>query len=199
ESDVCSSDLILGIVNTLVLSILERTRELGLMRAVGATRRQIRTIVRRESVLMAMLGAVTGVGLGALSGVALSRALTEEGITTVAVPSTQLLLHLVIAAAIGVLAAPRPARRASRVDPLPAPPLQSRGPAYGHGPGLTPRRSPLDTDGEHDDHPHHRHIITGDHDGTADHPHPAAHPTRHRRCLNRHGFSAALIRAAARG
>lgn len=111
---------ILGIVNTLVLSILERTRELGLMRAVGATRRQIRTIVRRESVLMAMLGAVTGVGLGALSGVALSRALTDEGITTVAVPTTQLLTYLVIAAAIGVLAAIGPARRASRVDLLTA-------------------------------------------------------------------------------
>ena len=111
---------ILGIVNTLVLSILERTRELGLMRAVGATRRQIRTIVRRESILMAMLGAVTGVGLGALSGVALSRALTDEGITTVAVPTTQLLLYLVIAAAIGVLAAIGPARRASRVDLLTA-------------------------------------------------------------------------------
>lgn len=111
---------ILGIVNTLVLSVLERTRELGLMRAVGATRRQIRTIVRRESVLMAMLGAVTGVGLGTLSGVALSRALADEGITTVAVPTTQLLLYLGVAAAVGVLAAIGPAQRASRVDLLTA-------------------------------------------------------------------------------
>ncbi len=109
---------ILGIVNTLVLSVLERTRELGLMRAVGATRRQVRTIVRRESVLMAMLGAVTGIVLGTLSGVALSRAMSDEGITTVVVPSAQLLLYLGVAAVVGVLAAIGPARRASRVDLL---------------------------------------------------------------------------------
>ena len=59
---------VLGIVNTLVLAVLERTRELGLMRAVGATRRQVRTIVRLESVLMALLGAVTGIAFGTLSG-----------------------------------------------------------------------------------------------------------------------------------
>jgi putative ABC transport system permease protein len=111
---------ILGIVNTLVLSVLERTRELGLMRAVGATRRQIRTIVRRESVLMALLGAVTGIALGTLSGVALSRSLSEQGITTVAVPTTQLLLYLAVAAIVGVLAAIGPARRASRVNLLTA-------------------------------------------------------------------------------
>ena len=55
---------VLGIVNTLVLSVVERTRELGLLRAVGGTRRQVRTVVRRESVLMSLLGAVTGVALG---------------------------------------------------------------------------------------------------------------------------------------
>lgn len=109
---------VLGIVNTLVLSVLERTRELGLMRAVGATRRQIRGIVRRESVLMAMLGASTGVGLGTLSGIALSRALADDGITSVAVPITQLLIYLLVAAAVGVVAAIGPARRASNVDVL---------------------------------------------------------------------------------
>ena len=77
---------VLGIVNTLVLSVVERTRELGLLRAVGGTRRQVRTVVRRESVLMSLLGAVTGVALGTLSGVALSRALVDEGITTIADP-----------------------------------------------------------------------------------------------------------------
>ena len=77
---------ILGIVNTLVLSVVERTRELGLLRAVGGTRRQVRTVVRRESVLMALLGAVTGIALGTVAGIALSRALVEEGITTLAVP-----------------------------------------------------------------------------------------------------------------
>ena len=107
---------VLGIVNTLVLSVVERTRELGLLRAVGGTRRQVRTVVRRESVLMSLLGAVTGVLLGTMSGVALSRALVDEGITTIAIPTVTLVLYLLVAAAVGVLAAIGPARRASRVD-----------------------------------------------------------------------------------
>ena len=107
---------VLGIVNTLVLSVMERRRELGLMRAVGATRRQVRTVVRRESVLMALLGAVTGLALGTMSGVALSRALVDEGITTIAVPTVTLVLYLAVAAAVGVMAAIGPARRASKVD-----------------------------------------------------------------------------------
>jgi len=111
---------ILGIVNTLVLSVVERTRELSLLRAVGATRRQVRTVVRRESVLMALLGALTGIALGTVSGIALSRALVDEGISTVAVPTIQLAVYLVIACAVGVLAAIGPARRASRVDFLQA-------------------------------------------------------------------------------
>jgi putative ABC transport system permease protein len=111
---------ILGIVNTLVLSVVERTRELGLLRAVGATRRQVRTVVRRESVLMSLLGAVSGVALGTGAGVALSRALEEEGISTVTVPATTLAVYLLVAAAVGVLAAIGPARRASRVDVLQA-------------------------------------------------------------------------------
>lgn len=109
---------ILGIVNTLVLSVVERTRELGLLRAVGATRSQIRSVVRRESVLVSLLGALTGVALGTVAGVALSRALLDEGITTVAVPIMTLAVYLVIAAAVGVLAAIGPARRASKVDVL---------------------------------------------------------------------------------
>jgi putative ABC transport system permease protein len=107
---------ILGIVNTLVLSVVERTRELGMLRAIGATRRQVRTVVRRESVLMALLGAVTGIGLGTVAGIAMSRALADEGITTLAVPARTLCVYLVVAAAVGVLAAIGPARRASRVD-----------------------------------------------------------------------------------
>lgn len=109
---------VLGIVNTLVLAVLERTRELGLMRAVGATRRQIRAIVRRESVLMAMLGAVTGIALGTLAGVAVSRALGDDGIHLVSVPVGQLAVYLVVAAAVGIVAAIGPARRASNVDVL---------------------------------------------------------------------------------
>ena len=109
---------ILGIVNTLALSVFERTRELGLMRAVGATRRQVRTVVRRESVLMSLLGAVTGIGLGTVAGVALSRALADQGITAVKVPVVTLVVYVVVAAVVGVLAAIGPARRASRVDVL---------------------------------------------------------------------------------
>jgi putative ABC transport system permease protein len=111
---------ILGIVNTLVLSVVERTRELGVMRAVGATRRQVRTVVRRESVLMSLLGAITGIALGTGAGVALSRALADDGITDLRVPVVTLAVYLVVAALVGVLAAIGPARRASRIDVLQA-------------------------------------------------------------------------------
>jgi putative ABC transport system permease protein len=109
---------ILGIVNTLVLSVVERTRELGLMRAVGATRKQVRTVVRRESVLMSLLGALTGIALGTAAGVALSRALVDDGITSLEIPAGTLAVYVVVAAIVGVLAAIGPARRASRVDVL---------------------------------------------------------------------------------
>ena len=109
---------VLGIVNTLALSVVERTRELGLMRAVGATRRQVRAVIRRESVLMSLLGALTGLALGTASGVALARALADEGLTTVSVPALTLLVYFGVALAVGVLAALGPARRASRVDVL---------------------------------------------------------------------------------
>ncbi|GAB3260311.1 ABC transporter permease [Nocardioides dilutus] len=111
---------ILGIVNTLVLSVVQRTRELGLLRAVGGTRRQVKAVIRRESVLMSLLGATTGVALGTLAGVALSRALAGEGITTISVPAVTLAIYLLVAVAVGLLAAIGPARRASRVDVLKA-------------------------------------------------------------------------------
>jgi putative ABC transport system permease protein len=111
---------VLGIVNTLALSVVERTRELGLMRAVGATRRQVRATIRRESVLVSLLGALTGVALGVAAGVALSRALVDEGLSTVTVPTTSVAIYLVVATAVGVVAAIAPARRASRVDVLQA-------------------------------------------------------------------------------
>lgn len=109
---------VLGVVNTLVLSVMERSRELGVLRAVGATRGQVRRTIRRESVLMSALGAGTGVALGAAAGVALARSLSEEGITSVAVPVLTLAAYVVVAVGVGVLAAVAPARRASRVDVL---------------------------------------------------------------------------------
>jgi len=98
--------------------VLERTHELGLLRAVGSTRRQVRAVVRRESVLMSVLGAATGIALGTASGVALARALADQGITTVTVPTLTLGLYLLVAVVVGVLAAIGPARRASKVDVL---------------------------------------------------------------------------------
>jgi putative ABC transport system permease protein len=109
---------LLGIVNTLALSVFERTRELGMLRAVGMTRAQVRAMVRWESVVIATVGAVMGAGLGIGLGLALTRAMADEGIDQVAVPGVQLGLYVVAAAVAGVVAAIGPARRASKVDVL---------------------------------------------------------------------------------
>ena len=81
-----------GIVNTLSLSVYERVRELGLLRAVGMSRRQIKRMIRVESVIIAVLGAVLGVAVGILFGVAMQRALSDLGITNLAIPVTALAL-----------------------------------------------------------------------------------------------------------
>ncbi|MDP9795719.1 putative ABC transport system permease protein [Catenuloplanes nepalensis] len=111
----------LGIVNTLVLSIYERTRELGLLRAIGTTRRQVRGMVRVESLLIAvygcLLGILLGVGLGASASVALRQ---QDVLSVVTIPYAQLIGLLVAAALAGVLAAILPARRASRLNVLDA-------------------------------------------------------------------------------
>lgn len=106
-----------GIVNTLVLSTFERTRELGMLRAVGMSRRQVRRMVRGESVITALLGATLGivVGLG-LAAIATSL-LADEGLTFV-VPVPALVIFTVVAVLAGVAAAVLPARRASRLDVL---------------------------------------------------------------------------------
>jgi putative ABC transport system permease protein len=109
---------VLGIVNTLALSVMERTREVGLLRAVGMTRRQLRSMVRWESVAIALLGAVLGIVLGVVFGVALQSALSDEGLEVLAVPWARLAAFLVLAALVGVLAAVWPARRAARLDVL---------------------------------------------------------------------------------
>jgi putative ABC transport system permease protein len=111
---------VLGIVNTLVLSVVERTREIGLLRAVGTTRRQLRRMIRVESVVIAVFGALLGVVLGLVFGVALQRAIADQGISVLSVPWVLLLAFLVVAALVGVLAALWPARRASRLDVLQA-------------------------------------------------------------------------------
>jgi putative ABC transport system permease protein len=111
---------LLGIVNTLALSVFERTRELGMLRAVGMTRGQVRAMVRWESAVIAVIGAVLGAGLGIGLGLALTRALADQGIDQVAVPGVQLALYVVAAAVAGVVAAIGPARRASKVDVLKA-------------------------------------------------------------------------------
>jgi putative ABC transport system permease protein len=111
---------VLGIVNTLALSIIERTREVGLLRAIGMSRRQLRRMIRLESIVIAMLGAVLGVVLGVFFGLVLMRSLRDEGLDVISVPVTQLAVFLVLALVIGVLAAVLPARRAARLDVLKA-------------------------------------------------------------------------------
>jgi putative ABC transport system permease protein len=106
-----------GIVNTLALSTYERTRELGMMRAIGTSRRQVRSIVRQESVITSLIGAVLGVVLGVLFALLISRPLADEGFT-LTFPIGTLILLLVLAALFGVLAAIGPARRAARLDVL---------------------------------------------------------------------------------
>ena len=108
-----------GIVNTLVLSVFERRRELGMLRAVGMTRRQVRRTVRHESVITALIGAALGVGVGlALAGLVTS-AFADQGLAF-SVPVGSLVAFAVVAALAGVVAAVLPARRASRLDPLTA-------------------------------------------------------------------------------
>src|SRR5207249_1326661 len=96
---------VLGIVNTLALSVLERTRELGLLRAVGMSRRQIKRMVRVEAVVISLFGGLLGLVVGAAFGVALQRALVNQGVTVLTFPVGQLLIYLVVAGLAGVAAA----------------------------------------------------------------------------------------------
>jgi putative ABC transport system permease protein len=108
-----------GMVNTLALSILERTRELGMLRAVGMTRKQIRSTVRHESIVIASIGAAMGFPLGIFLALLVTRALKSEGIVF-AVPGKTLVIMTVIANLAGVAAAILPARRGSRLNILEA-------------------------------------------------------------------------------
>jgi putative ABC transport system permease protein len=110
---------IFGIVNTLALSIHERTRELGMLRAVGMTRRQVKRVIRYEAVITALIGALLGTALGVLFAALISRPLADEGFE-LAYPVGQLIVILVLAALAGVVAAIGPARRAAKLDVLEA-------------------------------------------------------------------------------
>jgi putative ABC transport system permease protein len=108
-----------GIVNTLVLSIYERVQELGMMRAIGTSRRQVRAMIRYESIITALIGAVIGLAVGLVFAVVITRPLTADGFV-LSVPVGTLILLLVAAALAGWLASAFPARRAARLDVLEA-------------------------------------------------------------------------------
>jgi putative ABC transport system permease protein len=108
-----------GIVNALVLSIYERTREIGMLRAIGTTRSQMRAIVRYESIITAVIGGVLGIAIGVLFAWVLTRGLADQGIGFT-LPVGTLIVFLVLAVLAGVLAAVLPARRAARLKPLDA-------------------------------------------------------------------------------
>ncbi|WP_128803949.1 MULTISPECIES: ABC transporter permease [unclassified Streptomyces] len=111
---------LLGIANTLTLAVHERTRELGLLRAVGQTRAQLRAMVRWESVLVAAFGTVGGLGLGAFLGWVLVKASdgASDSAFAFAIPPVQLVIVALVGLAAGALAGLRPARRAARLDVL---------------------------------------------------------------------------------
>ncbi|TDC74110.1 ABC transporter permease, partial [Actinomadura sp. 7K507] len=110
----------LGIVNTLALAVIERTREIGMLRAVGMQRRQLRRMIRYEAVVVSLFGAVLGVGTGVVLGVVLQRAMADGdgGMEVLAIPYGRLAVCVVAAAVIGVAAAVWPAHRAARMDVL---------------------------------------------------------------------------------
>ena len=109
-----------GVMNTLYLSIYERTRELGLLRAVGLTRRQTRSMVRWEAVIVSVMGALFGVVIGIAFGWALQQALEPEGFSELGIPGGQLAIYVVFAAVLGVVFAIFPARRAAKLNVLEA-------------------------------------------------------------------------------
>ena len=109
-----------GVLIAMLLAVFERTHELGLLRAVGMTRRQVRSMVRWEAAIVAVYGAVLGLVLGLFFGLALTRALRNDGVTEQVVPAPTLLMLMVVIVLLGVAAAIYPARRASRLNVLDA-------------------------------------------------------------------------------
>lgn len=109
---------VLGIVNTLALGVVERTREIGLLRAIGMDRRQLRRMLQVESIAISLLGAVLGVLIGVLFGASIQSVMAEDGLGVLDVPVLQLAIAVLVAAVVGVLAALWPSRRAGRLDVL---------------------------------------------------------------------------------
>jgi putative ABC transport system permease protein len=111
---------VIGIANTISLSVHERTRELGLLRAVGMTRGQLRASIRWEAVLVALMGTGLGLALGVGISFVMTRALSAQGLDTFTLPVGQLAVLVILGALVGVIAALRPAYRAGRLDVLKA-------------------------------------------------------------------------------
>jgi putative ABC transport system permease protein len=111
---------LLGVINTLALSVIERTRELGLLRAIGMARRQMKRMIRVEAVLICTFGGILGLVVGSIFGVALQQALKDSGVTELGFPVVTLVVYLLCAALAGAIAAALPARRASRLNVLQA-------------------------------------------------------------------------------
>ncbi|GGY31519.1 ABC transporter permease [Streptomyces djakartensis] len=111
---------VLGVVNTLALSVVERTREIGLLRAIGLARRQLRRMIRLESVVIAVFGAVLGLGLGLVWGVCTQQVLALQDMGALAIPWGTIVAVVIGSAAVGVVAALLPALRASRMNVLAA-------------------------------------------------------------------------------
>ena len=109
---------LLGVLITMLLSVFERTHELGLLRAVGMDRRDVRSMVRWEAAIISTFGAVLGVVLGIGLGYALTRTLREQGITTIEFPIRALLIVIVLVTLAGVGASLYPARRAGKLNVL---------------------------------------------------------------------------------
>ena len=110
---------LIGIVNTLALSIYERTREIGLLRAVGMTRRQVKRMVRDEAVIISIFGSLLGLAIGLVFGAALVQALSDEGVSF-SLPVAQLVVFVILAGLAGLLAGWWPARRAAKREVLDA-------------------------------------------------------------------------------
>ena len=107
-----------SVANTMALSVIERTREIGLVRSVGMLRRQVRAMVRGEALIVAVFGALLGIVLGVGLGIAIVEAASSSGITNLAIPVPTVAIVLVVANLIGLLAAALPARRAAKLDVL---------------------------------------------------------------------------------